>query len=538
MIVPTLLFVTVLAQVTPGEEPTTDRDAGLVPLDGLPGQVLPAPEGADAVLELSLPDAIASAFAHNLALQRSALEAASAAEGFGAAWGAYDSVFFVDATRFEEKTAPTVGSVAGSFVLPGNPKATQDVFTFTTGFRGLLETGTTWQVDLSMTSFEQIQHGAVNSRFAQYTGDWGVSLTHPFLRGSGDFVEAAIDLAVQDVLIAAAGHEVNANDTIRQVIEAYWNLVFARQDLATRELSVALAEELLAITNRKYEQGLQNRIDVIENEAEVARRREERLTALNSVDQTTDDLFALVFAPQEADEWVGAIEPVTSYEQLPDQVLDLDTAVSLGLDRRPDLRSARASVERAEVEVVRAENQASHRLDLTAAARLNNQDRDLTRTARNLTDERYNRGSVTLNYELPIGNRAAEFAVRRRQVDLERSKVQLREAELAAIAEIRQAERNVALQQARVVATAETTRLRREVYEGEKRRLENDLSTPYEVRQNQRDLLEAIDAETRARLDLAIAMTGYRASQGTLLELFGYVPLEEGLELDEEPELP
>jgi outer membrane protein TolC len=86
-----------------------------------------------------------------------------------------------------------------------------------------------------------------------------------------------------------------------------------------------------------------------------------------------------------------------------------------------------------------------------------------------------------------------------------------------------------------VKATSGTTRLRLEVYEGERRRLENDLSTAFQVREAQRDYLAAVDEETRARLDLAIAQTSLLASRGRLLEHYGFVPRMPAVSLEDAP---
>jgi outer membrane protein TolC len=145
---------------------------------------------------------------------------------------------------------------------------------------------------------------------------------------------------------------------------------------------------------------------------------------------------------------------------------------------------------------------------------------------------------VRLDFELPIGNRTAGYEVRRSQVLRQRAGVVLREAEMTGYAEVRTAVREVKLQTERVAATAETARLQQEVYDGETRRLENDLSTPFLVRQAQRDLLAAIDSETRAKLDLEIARTRLLAAQGRLLYVYGMERSVPELSLTEPPPSP
>jgi outer membrane protein TolC len=500
--------------------------------------LLPADDESTDALELSLPDAIAEAFSNNPSLKGALLDSEASLQGFNAAWGDFDTTFFVNSSRSRNIAPPTSTTVVNGIVTPGRGKSQSDNFSLSSGFRGALQTGTSWELAVNSRKDANVQSQTFgpDGRSTRYTANWNAELTHPLLKdGAGDFAVSGIQLAAKDVQISSLAAEITANDTITTVIESYWNLVFARQDAETRELSVQLAAELLDITNRKFEQGLQNRIDVIEVEAELARRREERLTAVNALEQAIDDLRKLVFSPGARDDWGGSIVPVTDYSEIPQEVPTLDEAVDAALGSRPDVLRARAQVERAELEVERAENATLPTLDVTGSYGHNAEKSEYRDTIRDLNDERNYSGSLSVAFELPLGNRQAGYTLRRRQIDHERAVVSKSETELNAIGEVRQAARDVALQKERVEATAETTRLRREVYEGEKRRLENDLSTPFQVREAQRDLLEAIDSELRARLDLAVAHTSYRAAQGTLLERFGYTRFEPDVSLEAEP---
>jgi outer membrane protein TolC len=190
------------------------------------------------------------------------------------------------------------------------------------------------------------------------------------------------------------------------------------------------------------------------------------------------------------------------------------------------------------VEVRRAENQARPRFDVTGGYGANANNTSYGEVYSDLNGNRYDEKHVRLDFELPIGNRTAGYEVRRSQVLRQRAGVVLREAEMTGYAEVRTAVREVKLQTERVAATAETARLQQEVYDGETRRLENDLSTPFLVRQAQRDLLAAIDSETRAKLDLEIARTRLLAAQGRLLYVYGMERSVPELSLTEPPPSP
>jgi len=486
-------------------------------------------------IEVSLDDALRLALRNNLSIAGARLDADASVEGFGAAWGAFDTIFTANATWDEGTSAPTPSNFVGGVDVGGSPPTKRTVSALTTGLAGQFLTGTTWSFDIGP---RQVETETSSFDSEVFTGTWGLALTHPLLRGGGDYARSALRLARQDAEISTLAAEQLASDTLEAVTVAYWNLVFARQDRATRELSVQLATELLDITRRKFDQGLQNRINVTEVEAEQARRREELLTARTTERNAEDELRRLVLPPEDRDAWNRPFVPSTTPQPPQDVALDTELAIDAALQYRADVAAERRRVERAEVELERARNQADPRLDLTGGYGINANEQSYGDIYGNLWDTSFDSTNVALVFELPLGNRSAGYALRRAQVARQRAGVGLREVEMNVIAEVRAAVRAVELQRQRVDATAETVRLQNEVYEGEKRRLENDLSTPFQVRQFQRDLLTAIDAETRAKLDLEVARADLLNAVGQLLAANGQERVLPELSLTEAPPRP
>jgi len=495
-------------------------------------------------LVLSLEDCLRLAASRNLAIAGARLDAEATLEGFGESWGAFDTIFSSSAFWSEGTTAPTPSNFVGGVDVGGSGTTHREIWQFATGLSGQLLTGTTWSFNVLpqhvVVETEDLDPDTANSFSDLFTGDWNLDITHPLLRGGGDYARSALLLARQDAEIAALAAETVASTTLRNVTLAYWNLVFARQDRATRELSVTLATELLDITRRKFEQGLQNRIEVTTAEAELATRREELLSA-RTVELNAEDLLRrLVLAPQDAETWARPLQASTQPSPPQEGTLDTEQAIETAMVWRADVAEQRRRVERADVEVERARNQEDPRLDLTGGYGINANagDASYSKMFSGLDDTNFDETHVSLIFELPLGNRTAGYALRRRQVERQRAGVALSETEMNAVGEVRTAVREVELQVLRVAVTAESVRLQNEVYEGEKRRLENDLSTPFQVRQSQRDLLTAIDNETRAKLDLEVARAALLAVQGRLLAAYGLERSMPELSLTEAPPAP
>jgi outer membrane protein TolC len=494
------------------------------------------PPGDTDPLELTLDDAIQLARMNNLTLQTARLDAQSAVHAFGSAWGAFDTVFFSNASYSDGTTAPTPTTIVGGVELPGSPATSVKFANWRTGFTGTFLTGTTWTFGVGP---QKVETESVDFESKVYTGDWSLDLSHPILRnGADDYARSALERARHDANIAALAAEGVANQTLESVTAAYWNLLFARADLITRELSVELASELLDITRRKFEQGLQNRINVTEVEAELAARREELLRARTTEQTAEDDVRRLVLAPDSEEEWGRELDLTTRPAPATGDPIALDAALEMAMLYRPDVAEARERLAQAEVDLSRAHNQERPRFDISGGYGANANNTSYGEVYSDLDGTRFDEANVRLDFELPIGNRTAGYEVRRSQVQRQRAGVVLRETEMVAYAEVREAVRDVQLQTERIAATAETARLQQEVYDGETRRLENDLSTPFLVRQAQRDLLSAIDAETRAKLDLEIARTRLLAAQGRLLYVYGMERSVPELSLSEPPPAP
>jgi outer membrane protein TolC len=218
--------------------------------------------------------------------------------------------------------------------------------------------------------------------------------------------------------------------------------------------------------------------------------------------------------------------------------IDLDSAIATALVYRADVAAAREGVLRSEVDLRRAHNQTLPLFDLSGGYGVAANQSSYGSVYSHLDDTSFNEAHVGFALEVPIGNRGAGYALRASQTARERAGVNLREVEMTAYQEVRLAVREVELQIARVAATDETVRLQQEVYDGEVRRLENDLSTPFQVRQTQRDLLTAIDTAKRAKLDLEVARSALLQAQGRLAYAYGMERSLPELSIEEAPPAP
>ena len=80
--------------------------------------------------------------------------------------------------------------------------------------------------------------------------------------------------------------------TMRQVRNAYWNLVGARYNLVVAQASLDIARQTLKDNRTRVEVGTMAPIDIVQAEAEVARNEESAIIAAAQIDQFEDQLRA------------------------------------------------------------------------------------------------------------------------------------------------------------------------------------------------------------------------------------------------------
>ena len=161
----------------------------------------------------------------------------------------------------------------------------------------------------------------------------------------------SIDNTRQQVLISTKNREISdvaLRQTIvvttRTVRNAFWDLAFAIASLGVQTQSLDLAQESLRNTRARVEIGTTPPIDIVEAEAEVARRQEAVIVAQGRIATAEDALRALVFDPAMPDFWTLRIEPaeLPAFQPI---VVDAEGAVRNALSRRTDLDQARKTIE-------------------------------------------------------------------------------------------------------------------------------------------------------------------------------------------------
>lgn len=364
-----------------------------------------------------------------------------------------------------------------------------------------------------------------NSAFARFDPELAAGATatfvQPLLKGLlVDDARADRDVARRVQGLATLELKEAAARTELAVRRAYWSWVHARGLLAVQRQSLEMAQALLDGNRRRVEIGALAAVDVIEAEAEVARRGEAILVAEKNVGNAEDVLRALIFEPGLA-EFSAPLEPAPDAlrEPTPGQGL-----VAQALADRLDLQAARQNLAIQGIEIRRQRHDSLPEVNLQADYGLQATGGRDVRTEgapvfpqtfgsvlADLARQTYPAWSaqVTVSYPLGLGREEATRA--RLTLERRQAEAALKAAELDVATEVQAAAREAETNRRRLDTARTSVQLAERRLDAESRKFAAGLSTSFFVFQAQRDLSQAREAELSAVLDYHHSAADVRA---------------------------
>jgi outer membrane protein TolC len=160
-------------------------------------------------------------------------------------------------------------------------------------------------------------------------------------------------------------------------------------------------------------------------------------------------------------------------------------------------------------------------LDLGAGVTWRGADGDFTSSAEQALAGDFPSVGATLNLVWTMGRRAARAALRRAEMDLEKTRLNRRAQLSDAVLEVRKAHRQLLTSLEEIAATREEVAAAAAALAGERLRLQRGSSTVLDVARLEENVTEAQLRLLQARANLAQARVSILRVTGTLLEEFG-----------------
>ena len=303
----------------------------------------------DGKLELSLRNYIDLVMANNtdIEIQRTTIEVQKNA--IMRAFAPFDPFLQGNFTA-TRTTQQTTNALQGALEL----KQLNQPLNFT--YNQILESGTQFTAGYSTTKL------STNDTFSLFnpslSGQLQVGFTQPLLRNRGAYITKL------PITIARSRHRASQYSMIDQVTRllaqaenAYWDVVFARENLRVQEKALELNEEALKRSRRELELGAISPLDIYQPEANYAAARIQVSQAQFRLQQMEDALRRQIGVDLDPD--IRKLPIVLTETVLPptdNAEMDREEWVRRALSNRPDLQSTLTNLATDDLQIKRTTN--------------------------------------------------------------------------------------------------------------------------------------------------------------------------------------
>ncbi len=352
-----------------------------------------------------------------------------------------------------------------------------------------------------------------------------LSYNQPLLRGAG------ADVNLAPIVIARINTERSyfqfkdsVQELVRGVIEAYWNVVFAKANVAARRKQVEVGQEDYERAEAEMKVQRKSAADVAQVKAALFTFRANLIGAeadLLSREAALRNILGL--PPTEPERLALTTEPTaTRIEPQWDQI------VRLAEERRPDLIELKLVLEADLQSVTLANNQARPQLDGTMFYRWNGLE-GRTPTGAYIETEhgQFTDWSLGVNFSVPLGLRKDRAGLRRAELLVARDEANLEQGLHSALHQLAASMRNLAQYHEQYLAFKEARIASAENLVAQRARYEKGLAIYLNVLQAISSLGDAESAEAQTLSLYNTELANLERETGTILETHGVRFFEE-----------
>jgi outer membrane protein len=482
---------------------------------------------ADALRELRLEEAVSLALEKNLDIQVAKLEP--------------QSVDFLIA-GFKNQFQPVFASQVGlrdTYQLPtrtinGGTRVNQGTTTYNTSLSQEVPLyGGSYT--LSWTNSRVATSDLLATRNPLYTSGLVGTYVQPLLRGFRvDNLRQQLEINVINREISEESARATVTQTLANVRNAYWDLVFAQSAVEVALRATELADKLVEDNQARVEVGTLAPLDIVQAQAEAATRRQ-NLAAAEAAAQTAEiALKRFLVSGTDDPLWRQTIRPVDLPSLAPPPA-DVEGAVRRGLGERTDIINARRGLDASDVNIRYFKDLSMPAVDLTASYGAQGLGGPvLARTGTGigseatgaiavpggywdalsiLRDRQYPNWNVSVNVSYPLFGSQAEAQHARARLQRNQSMTRIRALEVQIAAEITNAALTVQSNLKRVEAATAARELAQKRLEAEQSKFDVGMTTNFFVVQAQRDLRDAQNTELRALADYRKSLVNFERAQ-------------------------
>jgi outer membrane protein TolC len=508
---------------------------------------------------MTLDQALAMALVNNKDVEASRIDKQEADYNLIGARGAYDPLM-AGTTYWLKQISPVASSLSGS--------ATGAVLSRTWAFDPSVSGSTRWLGGSYRADFSN-QRTFTDNTFVTLNPQFPTLLTlqytQPLWRGLRyDANRHSIEVAKKNRSLTDEQFRLRVMSVLQQTEQAYWELVFAYNNLQVRSEAVEIARQQDESNRRQEQQGLLAAIDVVAAQTQLSTFELDLYSSQNALTRAEDNLKTLILPDRSAALWSSALIPTPPATEPP--LTSLADAVAQALANRPEAANARIAAEISESDTRYYRELTKPQVDVTGSYigaglsgtqaaqgpnpltagfvplidRLNTlstaaglQPINLPsfgssgappilvggygQSLTNLWAGNFPTTQVQLRIAIPIRNSTAEANLGRSIVERRRIKNQTEQIELAIEADVRNAMQQLQSAQMRLDAARVARGSAEEQYNSEQRQFRAGTSTLFLVQQRQSTMITARSQERRAEADLGEAIAAFELATAAIL---------------------
>ena len=460
-----------------------------------------AQTNAPAVRPLSLSDCIAEAIEHNFDVRVERYEPLKSQLALDAAYAGYDPTLSLSGTHAHNNTTGLL-TTNGASITENN--------SFNAGLGGTVPSGATYNL------FGNISDNYEPS-LERAGGQVGMSVTQPVLRNLWiDSTRLAVMAARIQVHFSDQGLRQQLITTVTAVENAYYELIYARENVEVGRQALDLAQTQLDQDRQRVEVGSLAPLDAQQDESQAAQSKANLILAVSTLG--TDQRVLKNLITDEYTTWVDVdIQPTMTLDA-PLQLFNLQDSWTKGMTQRPDLLQARLDLEQQGIQLKYDRNQLFPELDLVGSFGYNGDGAGYSETFGQYGTANRPFYSYGAQVTVPLSNLKARSAY---QSD--------KAIERQDLLKLKQLEQNIMVSIDNAVGVArsdyesvEATKLAR-IYaeaalDAEQKKYAVGKSTTFTVLQLQNNLTAARSQEIRALANYQEALTALAQQEGSTLE--------------------
>ena len=457
---------------------------------------------------ISLEEAIEQAIQHGFDVRIERMNPWLSRYDLSIAYGGYDPTFTAAGTHDYSKT--------GASLFNGNivsPSRTTDDNNFSSSLDGALP----WGMTYALQGTTKDTYGQSTTAFENTTASTSIGLTQPLLKNFWiDNTRLTISVAKNRIKYSEQALTLQIMNTVTAVENAYYELIFAQENVKVQEKALQLAEQLASENKKRVEVGVLAPLDEKQADSQVATRRADLLIAhqaLNTAQNVLKNLITDDYARLH-DVALAPSEPLTAISQ----TFSLQDSWKQGLTSRPDLLQAKLDLERSGLQLKYYKNQVFPQLDLVGSYGLTGSRKEFSGAFDDVHNGNLPFYSYGVQFSIPLGNIAARNRYKQGKVTVEQALLTTKKLEQDVMVQIDDAIKQAQSDFQRVDATHQARLYAESALEAEQKKLENGKSTSFNVLSLQSDLTAARSAEIRALADYNKSLAAVAFNEGNTLK--------------------